>query len=403
MSDRILFRSESLAEAEAELNRLMDALEDVAGDLSRLDTSEEWWSRLNVRSSHGSISAQGTVSALRSDLGRVRSYVSGVSSGIRKTRSQFASADSAVSKSAEAMFVGTGYELNANKACEISVPDASESAEEKSLWERFKDLFSEDFSWSKFLGGSGYIGRLYKFYQDVAKDGQSWSDYAKYVLKAYNFASEAYTTYKNYMKIGRAVGVKTATQWWLKNITGLKKVGRVSTAKKFSTRFVNNLKNKTSPFRKQLAETFGEYTGKAGAKKCFTAWAGVLTTGALNYASNKAEQAASGGTMSDGRVIAETVVETVVDTVADKAAGIVVGAAIAAAAPAAPAVVVVAASTLAVTAINAGVEAITGKTATEWVSDAIIDTGEAAVKAIGKGVQKAKKFFAGWGKKLAFA
>lgn len=403
MSDRILFRSESLAEAEAELNRLMDALEDVAGDLSRLDTSEEWWSKLNVRSSHGSISAQGTVSALRSDLGRVRSYVAGVSSGIRKTRSQFAGADQAVSRSAEGMFVGTGYELNANGSGEVSQDAAMRGMVGQSLWERFREVFTDDFSWNEFLGGSGYIGKLYKFYQDVTKDGQSWTDYAKHLWKAYNFANEAYKTYKNYMKIGRAVGVKTATQWWLKNITGMKKLGRVSTAKKFSTRFVNNLKNKTSPFRKQLAETFGEYTGKAGAKKCFAAWAGVATTGALNYAANKAEQAASGGTMSDGRVIAETVVETAVDTLVDKGAGIVVGAAIAAVAPAAPAIVVVAASTVAVTAINAGVEAITGKTATEWVSDAIIDTGEAAVKAIGKGVQKAKKFFAGWGKKLAFA
>lgn len=148
MSDRILFRSESLAEAEAELNRLMDALEDVAGDLSHLDTSEEWWSKLNVRSSHGSISAQGAVSALRSDLGRVRSYVSGVSSGIRKTRSQFASADSAVSKSAEAMFVGTGYELNANKAGseENGASDGSSTGKKswfESLSERVRDAIDD--------------------------------------------------------------------------------------------------------------------------------------------------------------------------------------------------------------------------------------------------------------------
>lgn len=116
MSDRILFRSESLTEADAELNRLLDALEDVSRDLKRLDTSEEWWSEVSVRSSHGKISALGTVNALRSDVGRVRSYVAGVSNGIRKTQSQFISADSAVSKSAAAMYAGTGYELNANEA-----------------------------------------------------------------------------------------------------------------------------------------------------------------------------------------------------------------------------------------------------------------------------------------------
>ena len=55
------------------------------------------------------------------------------------------------------------------------------------------------------------------------------------------FCSSAAQTYKNYKKIGNIVGEKQAKEWWFKNITGLRPLGRASTAKKWTTRFKNPL------------------------------------------------------------------------------------------------------------------------------------------------------------------
>lgn len=104
--------------------------------------------------------------------------------------------------------------------------------------------------------------------------------------------------------------------------------------------------------------------------------------------------------MSNARVAAETISETAIDTVVTYGGAAVVGAAITAATGVVAAPVVVAAATgVAVAGINAGVEALTGKSATEWVSDAILDTGINVGKAIGK----ASKATANWFKNLSFA
>ena len=76
----------------------------------------------------------------------------------------------------------------------------------------------------------------------------------------------------------------------------------------------------------------------------------------MNWFSNKDEQACSNGTMSDGRVIAETITETAIDTALTYGTGIVVGAAVTATlgTVAAPGIVVVAASGAIVAGLNAG-------------------------------------------------
>lgn len=65
------------------------------------------------------------------------------------------------------------------------------------------------------------------------------------------FCSSAAQTYKNYKKIGNIVGAKQARAWWIKKITGLRPLGRASSAKTWTTRFKNNLTNQTSPFHTQ--------------------------------------------------------------------------------------------------------------------------------------------------------
>lgn len=188
----------------------------------------------------------------------------------------------------------------------------------------FTDEFLSNYGWKEILSGAGYIGTIYNLINDI-RDGKSWRDLAKTGVDTYRFLSGAAKTYNNYKKIGNAVGTKTAMAWWAKNITGLKPLGRASTAKNPFTRFANNLTNKTSPFNAQFKNIVNNFKGANGVGKAVASWGTVAVNGVLNWFSNKDEQANSNGTMSDGRVIAETITETVVDTALTYGTGIVVG------------------------------------------------------------------------------
>ena len=263
----------------------------------------------------------------------------------------------------------------------------------------FSDEFWSNYGWKEILSGAGYIGTIYSLINDI-RNGKTWRDFAKTGVDAYQFLSGAAKTYNNYKKIGNAVGTKTAMAWWAKNVTGLKPLGRASTAKNPFTRFANNLTNKTSPFNAQFKNVVNNFKGANGVGKAVASWGAVAVNGVLNWFNNKDEQANSNGTMSDGRVIAETITETAVDTALTYGTGIVVGAAVTAAlgTVAAPGVVVVAASGAVVAGLNAGVKALTGKTTTEWISDTILDTGEA----IGNAAKNVSESIGSWFGKLSF-
>lgn len=267
----------------------------------------------------------------------------------------------------------------------------------------FTDEFLSNYGWKEILSGAGYIGIIYNLINDI-RDGKSWRDLAKTGVDTYRFLSGAAKTYNNYKKIGNAVGTKTAMAWWAKNITGLKPLGRASTAKNPFTRFANNLTNKTSPFNAQFKNIVNNFKGANGVGKAVASWGTVAVNGVLNWFSNKDEQANSNGTMSDGRVIAETITETVVDTALTYGTGIVVGAAVTAAlgTVAAPGIVVVAASGAVVAGLNAGVKALTGKTTTEWISDTILDTGEAIGSAVSNAAKNVSESIGSWFGKLSF-
>lgn len=267
----------------------------------------------------------------------------------------------------------------------------------------FLDIFWDNFGWKGLLSGAGYIGTIYDLINDI-RNGKTWKDFAKSGIDIFQFLSGAGITYKNYKRIGNAVGTKKAMGWWVKNITGLKPLGRASTAKNPVTRFVNNLTNKTSPFNAQLKNVIKDFKGANGVGKAVASWGSVAADGVLNWFGNKEEQANSNGSMSDGRVIAETVTETVVDTVFSYGAGAVIGAGVTAAlgTVAAPGIVVAAAGGAVIAGVNAGVEYLTGKTATEWVSDTILDAGEAIGNAVGNAVKGASEVVGSWFKKLSF-
>ena len=174
-------------------------------------------------------------------------------------------------------------------------------------------------------------------------------------------------------------------------------MGRASTASSASARFYNNLHNTTSPYK--LSGVFNSFTGNAGIVSSVASWAGLALSGVTNAFSNIEEQKESNGTMSTGRVIAETISETIIDTAIAGVSSAVVGAGIAAVtgAVAAP-VVVAAAAGVALWGINAGCEAAFGVSATEAISDFVLNTVSSAGNAISDGV----KAVASWFGKLSF-
>ena len=50
MSDRMLYSSDVLSDAMVELKRLSGSLEEIAGDLSHVDTSGDWWDTIRFSS-----------------------------------------------------------------------------------------------------------------------------------------------------------------------------------------------------------------------------------------------------------------------------------------------------------------------------------------------------------------
>lgn len=275
----------------------------------------------------------------------------------------------------------------------------------KNAWEKFVKEFADNYTIKDVLKGSNYINRIIGLVEGWKNTKRNEEENGekdhparlKNMIDIAGFASQVYGQYKNYKKVGKMVGGKTAAGWFMKNAVGLKKVGYVSKAQKYSTRFANNLTNKTSPFKAQWTDIVDNFKGANGVGKAFAAWAGVALTGVSNWKANKEEQALSGGEMSDARVIKETVVETGIDTLINFGAPILVGAAVAALSPVAlPGIVVTAASGAIVAGIQAGVKAITGKSFTEWASDSILDLGDWIGSKIGSGAKKANKPSAQW-------
>lgn len=251
------------------------------------------------------------------------------------------------------------------------------------------------------IAGSNYGKRIYDIINGF-KNSKNLSDFIKSSRKGFDFAADFIQDFINYSKIGRAVGSKTATSWFLRNAVGLKPVGYISRAKNVVARFANNLTNKTSPFRQQLLNTIDNFTGKNGVKNAIPCWLGVAATGVCSWISNKEEQAASGGTMSDNRVAAETVLETVIDTAASIGVQVAVGSALAALGGpvAATTLVTVAVSNVAVAGVNALTNHFFEKSATECITDFVLDCGEGLAEGVGNAATAVSNAVGGWFNKI---
>lgn len=289
-----------------------------------------------------------------------------------------------------------------NKYSKLDNEQLTNSFGDSALKKFSKELKSE-YGMGDVLAGAGYIGTMYGFSQSI-KNMKTPKDLIKTLKDIYDFGKNAKQTFLNYKKIGNAVGNQKAMSWWAKNVTGLKPLGRYSTAQKPVTRFVNNLTNKTSPFNAQIKEAIGNFAGSNGVGAAIASWSAVAINGILNWQSNKEEQANSNGTMSDGRVVAETITETAIDTGLMIGATAIAGAAVTALFPAVSAgVLVVAASGLVVAGINAGFKAVVGKSFTEWASDTILDSLEFVGSKIGNAAKNATNAIGNWFGKLSSA
>lgn len=264
------------------------------------------------------------------------------------------------------------------------------------IGEKFWDEFIKKFTFKDVFKSFGNFGKTYGLI-DKALSATTWNEWANVGISASSLLSKFVKDVVNYRKIGRAIGTKNAVSYFLKKQVGLRNVGHASVASSPSARFYNNLHNITSPFN--LNDAFAPLTGAKGVKTTIAAWAGVALTGISNAFSNIDEQKQSNGSMSNSRVVAETISETAIDTIVTYGASAVVGAAITAATGVVAAPVVVAVATGAgLAAINAGVETLTGKSATEWASDFVLDS---AVN-IGNGITSGVKTIGSWFSKLSF-
>lgn len=252
------------------------------------------------------------------------------------------------------------------------------------------------FNWKDISKSFGSAGSVFGIVNGVFGT-KSWIDLGNVGIDITKTISSIARDYNSYNKIGRAIGTTNSDGYFWRNFFGFNKAGYASTASSATARFYNNLHNTTSPYK--LSNIFDSFTGKKGVVSSAASWAGLALAGIANTFSNIEEQKESNGTMSTGRVVAETISETVIDTAATAAGSAVIGAAIATVSGAVAAPVVVAAATgFAIAGINAGVKALTGKSATEWVSDTVLDTATA----VGSAVTNGAEAIANWFGKLSF-
>lgn len=142
-------------------------------------------------------------------------------------------------------------------------------------------------------------------------------------------------------------------------------------------RFISPALDNSFNVKPLVREFYKNYLGETvkGVGKKIISSGMFFIDGVFNVVDNLQEQARSNGTMSDGRVVAETVIETVATVAVGTVVASIVGTVVAGPA-------LVAASTgVIVTGIDAGVRAVTDQDLKEHVSDRVFDLAEMTVDA----------------------
>ena len=385
MADRIIVDFHALDRISDRLNAAGRELDQAMSQLARLRVTRDAGADVRISGCVTSLRLTGTTVNAETVSAAVASYKS-VVGNVSWYAGKLGSAVQSVSD----LFETTERNLSGKKL------DTGESAPAGEGTESASSDATFDYDWKDFIKSFGNVGKVFGIFEKISK-ATTWNEWTSVGLSAGQTISKIAKDYKNYTKIGRAIGSNNAMANFWKKKFGFRTVGHASTASSPTARFYNNLHNTTSPYN--LSDAFAPLTGKKGIGTTAAAWAGVALTGISNAFSNLEEQKASNGTMSNGRVVAETISETVIDTAATYGGTAIVGAAITAATGVVAAPVVVAVATgVAIAGINTGVKALTGKSATEWVSDAILDTATA----VGNTVANGAKAVAGWFSKWSF-
>lgn len=386
MADRIIVDFQALDRISDRLNAAGRELDQAMAQLAHMRVTRDAGAYVRISGcgtslrtisvAVGAETVSAAVSSYKSAVGSVSGYTSRLGAAVRNVSEMFEATENGLS----------GKKLDAGETAPVS-----EGAVNEPSGGQF------DYDWKDVIKSFGNIGKLFGIFDKIL-NASTLNEWTSAGLSAGQTIFKIAKDYNNYTKIGRAIGANNAMAYFWKKQFGFRNVGYASTASSPTARFYNNLHNTTSPYN--LGDAFAPLTGKKGVGTTVVAWAGVALTGITNAFSNIEEQKASNGTMSNARVVAETISETAIDTVISYGGAAIVGAAITAATGVVAAPVVVAVATgAAIAGINAGVKALTGKSATEWVSDTILDT---AVN-VGKAVSNGAKAVANWFRKLSFA
>ena len=253
---------------------------------------------------------------------------------------------------------------------------SKQDSEKKTVQEKTAND-SSPWSWSdtwKMVGSAGIIGSVFSTIGGLITGGISVS----------NGLSTAKGAAKAIENIAKAVPKNSTSSFDWKTLFGFN-----STTTKYKT-FGKIFGESIEKLKFGNAKTVSDKIA-VGAK-----WAGYGLTAISTFYENFTDTTENNST---GRKIAESIGETAV-TIGE---GLVIGAAVTtafAAASIGPAVVAVGAITVGVTwAVDWLSEKVTGKDFAEFVSDSVLDFGEAAIKSVGKTAKKVSGAITGWWKK----
>lgn len=225
---------------------------------------------------------------------------------------------------------------------------------------------------------SKYLDVLWKAVGAFGAGGKVVSTVGKFLTSdkepAAKWAGLFYDGWKTGWKIGDAVEKckeNTNVKWW-KELFGIN-----------SDSVLTSIPKTNTDWKSRAVQGWGKKVDKSVEELKTVKGVGTIAlSGIKNAVSNYKEYMDSGGKMSVGRAVAETVTETAVDWGKDLMIGAAVTAGFAAAGVAAPVFMVGGATVL----ISAGVdwvsEKVTGKKLTEAASDFILDTVETGAKKV---------------------
>lgn len=263
--------------------------------------------------------------------------------------------------------------VGAGAVRQIADKSTSSAVEKKKKDEKSSSpLFTWSDTW-KFVGCAGILGAATATVGQAVTGGKSAENFFK--------VGKSFTKFVG--NVAKAIPKSVEDSFDLKALVGFNS----AITKDTPTTFIGALAESVDKLNIGKATTVSDKVAVAAK------WAGYGLTGALTVYENITDTEENN---SWGRKIAESIGETTVKIGED----LLIGAALTAAfGVGTPAVVVGAVTVGATWAADTFCEAATGKDVAELVSDTVLDTGEAVIKAVGKGAKKVTGAVSGWWKK----